>query len=341
MKLGIWSDPHIGKRMYRTDEHNINKFEQIGYRILGEYVDAFLEEKPDLIINAGDTFDVPNPSVLAIKNYVMAQERLSDIPTMTILGNHDFSFPNRKNKCSAVDMAKNTYFADYDIKTVVLEDILFVMMPYIYDTDENIEKYINKCIDIASTDTHSKKILVTHGVTAKYSASNFIEDKLKFPDKLIKLFNLVIIGHIHTPFAYMDGKTMVISPGGMIDYQANKDHTGICFIDTDTWKYKRKLIKTPHIIKMECDESNINDILKNITEDIYHIYFKGNADVIDNDLFIKAHNKAVNLKFEVMPENIEKIETEKTLSLDIVQWVAENYPDYKEAFVSARDKLDE
>ena len=30
MKLAIWSDLHIGKRMYRTDETGYNKFEQLG-----------------------------------------------------------------------------------------------------------------------------------------------------------------------------------------------------------------------------------------------------------------------------------------------------------------------
>ena len=340
MKLAIWSDLHIGRRMYRTDENNVNKFEQIGYRVLNEYVDTILEGNPDLVINAGDIFDNANPTSYAITNYIKAQSRLSDIPTMTILGNHDFNFSNRKNDCTAVRFANHTYLADYSIKTEIINNILFVMMPYIYDTEENIQKYLKECKDIAESSTAEKKILVTHGITAKYSFESKIDDKLIFPNELVALFDLVIIGHIHTPFAYKQGKTIVMSPGGMIDYQADKDHTGVIFVDTDTFKFERKLIKTPHIIKKECNESNINDILTNVTEDIYHISFKGNADVIDNDLFTKARNKAVNLKIEVVPEDLVVVE-EKPLSLDLVQWVRENYPTYVEIFEDARSNMNE
>ena len=49
MKLAIWSDMHIGRRQYRTDENNYNKYEQIGYRALNEYVRITKEAKPDLI----------------------------------------------------------------------------------------------------------------------------------------------------------------------------------------------------------------------------------------------------------------------------------------------------
>ena len=83
MKLAIWSDLHIGKRQYRTDENNYNAFEWCGYKALKENVKIIKDEKPDLIINAGDTFETPNPSVLAMTNYFEAMNELRDIPTMT------------------------------------------------------------------------------------------------------------------------------------------------------------------------------------------------------------------------------------------------------------------
>ena len=95
MKLGIYSDLHIGKRMYRTDENNYNKFEHIGYRLLKQNVKALKNANPDLIINAGDVFDVSNPSIIAINKYYQSQASINNIPTMTILGNHDFSFNNK------------------------------------------------------------------------------------------------------------------------------------------------------------------------------------------------------------------------------------------------------
>lgn len=338
MKLAIWSDLHVGHRMYRTDEDNFNKFEHIGYDVLQKNVDIIKKEKPDLIINAGDTFETANPSVLAMTNYVKAMNELSEFPTMAILGNHDFAFANKRNKCSAVAMANHTYFADYEIKTVELNDILFVMMPYIYDTKENIEKYLKQCEDIAKSTNITKKILITHGVTEKYYREHFIGDPIMLSDDLVSLYDLIIIGHIHTPFSYKQGKSLVISPGSMIDYQASEYHTGPIFLDTDTMKFNKVIVETPHIIKKSCTEKDINDILNNITQNIYHISFNGNIDNIDNDLFIKAKNKAVNLIIDIVKENeTTEDESKKSTSLlNIYEWINTNYPDYVDIFNEAK-----
>ena len=119
----------------------------------------------------------------------------------------------------------HTYFADYELKLDEINDIAFILMPYIYDTVDNIQTYMNKCADMAKSNKCSKKILITHGVTDKYFREHFIDDPIKLTDDFIELFDLVIIGHIHTPFDYKQGKTIVISPGAMIDYQAYVDRT--------------------------------------------------------------------------------------------------------------------
>lgn len=339
MKLAIISDVHIGKKQYRTDENNYNKYEQIGYRALKDYINIIKREKPDLLINAGDTFETANPSVLAMTNYFNAMRQLGNIPTMTILGNHDFNFANRRSGCSAVGMIEHTYFADYDIKCIELDDILFVLMPYIYDTAENIAKYLKKCEEAASSSNCSKKILITHGVTEKYYKTSLISDPIMLSDYLVSLFDLVIIGHIHTPYNYIQGKTLVISPGAMIDYQAYEDRTGPIILDTDTMKFEKIKVKTPHIIKKSCTDKDINKLLSNITEDIYHISFDGNVDNIDNDLFIAAKNKAVNLVIDVVKHEEDAEDVTSNLSLNIYDWVKDNYPDYSDIFIEAREAM--
>ena len=341
MKLAIWSDLHIGKRMYRTDENNYNKYEQIGYKVLMHNVNVIKKFCPDLVINAGDVFDTPNPSVLAMNKYFQAQKSFADanIDTMTILGNHDFAFNNRKNHCSAAEMATHTYFADYELKTIEIDGILFVMMPYIYDKAENITSYMDNCLRIVNESTCEKKILITHGVTDKYFNEHFINDPIKLSDELVESFNLVIIGHIHTPFEYKQKNTLVISPGAMIDYQAYEDRTGPVILDTNDWSYKRISIKTPHIIKKNCTSKDINEVLENVTEDIYHISYEGDTNLIDNDLFIKAKNIAVNLVIDVIQkENIEEKNTKMT-SMNIYEWVKQNYPDYIDTFNKAKEVM--
>lgn len=341
MKLAIWSDLHVGKRQYRTDENGYNRFEWIGYRALKENVKIIKDAKPDLIINAGDTFETPNPSILAITNYASAMTQLSGIPTMTILGNHDFSFANMANKCSAVSIAEHTYFADYEIKSVEINGILFVMMPYIYGKADVIADYINQCRKIAKDSSCSKKILVTHGVTEKYYRDSFISDPIMLSDGLVEMFSLVIIGHIHTPFDYYQGKTLVLSPGAMIDYQAYEDRTGPIILDTDTMKFEKIKVKTPHIIKLNCTDKNINDRLKKVTEDIYKITYDGDVNAIDDDLFIAAKNTAVNLVIDIVQHDEEKEEdSESSLALNIYDWVSTNYPDYKDIFIKAKEAIE-
>lgn len=342
MKLAIWSDTHIGKRQYRTDENNYNAFEWQGYRALKENVRIIKEEKPDLIIHAGDIFETPNPSVLAMTNYFEAMNELRDIPTMTILGNHDFSFANMANKCSAVSMATHTYFADYELKVVEINDICFIMMPYIYGKAEVIANYLNSCRKAALDSTCSKKILVTHGVTEKYYKDSLISDPIMLSDGLVKLFDLVIIGHIHTPYDYYQDNTLVLSPGAMIDYQAYEDRTGPIILDTDTMKWHKIKVKTPHIIKLNCTDKDINEKLKNVTEDIYKITFDGDVNVIDNDLFIAAKNKAVNLVIDIVKHEVESDEnvTEASIALNIYDWVKENYPEYDGIFIKAKEAIE-
>ncbi len=339
MKLAIISDLHIGRRMYRTDENNYNKYEQIGYKTLQKIVTLIKNEKPDLVVNAGDIFDKPNPSVLAMNHYFKAQQQLNTIPTMTILGNHDFAFNNRQNKCSAAEMALHTYFADYEIKSVEIDDHLFIMMPYIYDTTENIDSYLNECMTIVKNSSKQKKILVTHGVTEKYYRDSFISDPIMLSDELVELFDLVIIGHIHTPFEYKQKNTLVISPGAMIDYQAYIDRTGPIILNTDTMEYSRIHIKTPHIVKANCTEDTINDLLSEVEENIYHISYDGDTESIDNDLFIKAKNKSVNLVIDVVQHNEEEEVVKKHSSLNIYEWIAKNYPEYSDTFNKAKEVI--
>lgn len=342
MKLAIWSDLHIGKRQYRTDENNYNAFEWCGYKALKENVKIIKDEKPDLIINAGDTFETPNPSVLAMTNYFEAMNELRGIPTMTILGNHDFSFANMANKCSAVSMTGHTYFADYELKVVEIDDICFIMMPYIYGKAEVIADYLNRCRKAALDSTCSKKILVTHGVTERYYKDSLISDPIMLSDGLVKLFDLVIIGHIHTPYDYYQDGTLVLSPGAMIDYQAYEDRTGPIILDTDTMKWHKIKVKTPHIIKLNCTDKNINDVLKNMTEDIYKITFDGDVNAINNDLFVTAKNTAVNLVIEIVKheEEADSSESEASIALNIYDWVKDNYPDYNDIFIKAKEAIE-
>ena len=343
MKLILLADLHLGGTMYRTDENGVNRYEVAGYKALKENLKIILEEKPDLLIIAGDIFDKPNPSVYAINKYKWFVRKLyeAEIPVMVIIGNHDFNFANRKNECSAPGLVPVQYFADYEIKSVEIDDTLFVMMPYIYDTEKNIKAYMEQVEEEAKKSDKKKKILITHGIVDKYIMFNDkITDPIHLSDEIVNLFNVVVIGHIHTPFDFMIKDTLVLSPGGLIDYQADCDRTGPVIMDTADFTFNRRLVKTPHIIKCDCDETNINEVLKNVTNDIYKITYTGDSSVIDNDLFIQARDKVINITIDVTPqEEIVSATTKISDSMPtIYEYVKKDYPEHYNSFDVAREE---
>lgn len=347
MKLAIISDLHLGKKMYRTEDGFINKFEKIGYDVFDKNIDIILAEKPDILIYGGDIFDVPNPSILALEKFRAGLARLKDIPSLIILGNHDFNFSNKNNECSSVNTmlsgnGKNILkFADYNVEHYIQDNVLFVLAPYVHDKDEAIENIWSQCRELVTQYPNYTKILITHGITEDYM-SRFPEFKEKFvvPDSLVRCFDTVFIGHIHTPFEYTDENTLVVSPGGLIDYQAKESKTGVCIYDTDTKVLERKIVDTPHIIKRTVDEKSLNEILAHAGEYIYNLTFVGDISAIDNDLFTKAKARAVNLVLSLETE--EKAEDTDSTNIEdkkhstFFEWVAERYPDKIDIFKEAK-----
>ena len=107
MIIAAQADLHYGKKMYRTDENNHNKYEAATYKAGKEFTQIIVNRKPKVVVNAGDSFETAEPSVLALTKFREMQQSFEDngIITLTINGNHDFKFANRKNRCSAPDYA--------------------------------------------------------------------------------------------------------------------------------------------------------------------------------------------------------------------------------------------
>jgi DNA repair exonuclease SbcCD nuclease subunit len=340
MKIAVISDLHLDKRQYRTEDGAYNRFEQSGYIAFSQYIDIINKHSPDILLWAGDMFETANPSVLAISKMQAGLDRIN-VPSLMVLGNHDFSFKNRETMCSSMQTVRGNIIklAEYAVEYYhdEKEDILFVLLPFVYDKVENLNQLWQECEQLANIPAKTK-ILLTHGITETYGKQfPELSSKYDIPDNLINLFDVVFIGHIHTPFEYTSGKTLVISPGGLIDYQSHESHTGVVFYNTKTKKLKREIIDTPHIIKVELDETNINSFLSNVGRYIYNITYTGNVDCIDNDIYIQAKNTAVNISLTTSTSSEETNPVEK--ELDFYKWIELNYPDKKDLFNKAKESL--
>lgn len=354
-KIAVISDIHLGKRMYRTEDGNMNKFEKIGYDVFNKNIDVILAEKPDLLIYCGDIFETPNPTVTALFQFKRGLQRLKDIPSIMILGNHDFSFNNKNTDCSSIKLVLNDYdniikYAEYNADYIVYNNILFVLAPYIYGKQEDIDNIWISCTNIVKQHKNiPHKILITHGMTQQYAENNpDFKDSFIVPNELVCMFNQVLIGHIHTPFEDSIKNTTVISPGSTIDYQAYVKRTGPVFLEFDdkyNMKLRRELVDSPYIIKKTLYSSaELNDVLRNVGPYIYNLTYAGNdVDIsnIDNDLFTAAKLRAVNIaiSLEQTDDNTNEDDIEQ-LEPNFFTWLYNKHKDKVDMFVVAKQNLE-
>jgi DNA repair exonuclease SbcCD nuclease subunit len=93
MKIFHLADTHLGYSAYRkvSPDTRLNQREIDVFNVFEEFVDTALNNKPDLIIHAGDLFDSVRPSNRAIAFAVRQLLRISTakIPMVIISGNHE------------------------------------------------------------------------------------------------------------------------------------------------------------------------------------------------------------------------------------------------------------
>lgn len=346
MKLAVISDLHLGQRMYRTEDGYLNKYEKAGYKAFEDNIRAIIKEQPDIIIYCGDIFDTGNAPILALEKFKVGLSKLRSMTNLIILGNHDFNFNNKLNDCNAVDLVisdNNIILADYSIKTYEKDNFLFVLMPYLYAKQIDLEDYFQNCLSIARSSNACHKILITHGVTDNY-VQRFpeLQDKFLLSDELVNAFDEVFIGHIHKSFDYVDNGTLVVSPGALINYQEDHNTTGPVIMEFDQFgnriDYRKINIETPYLIKRELNEKTINPFLSKVTNKIYNITYNGDISKIDNDLFIKAKSKAINIVIALKQvENLNTTEIQDCGSF--FDWIKNTYPDKLSVFQNAKNVL--
>ena len=356
MKIAITSDEHLGKTLYRNEEDSLNKFERKLYNVWKENVDIIIKEQPDIYISCGDIFDTANPKIIPISKYKEQMVRLRDanIPSLLIMGNHDFAFKNKQNDTSAVRMIiqdsglKVEKYAEYNLDYYIKDKFLFVLCPFIYGNKNIIDDMWTQAKFLCEEYKDLHKILITHGVTELYVEKfpQFGSEGMVVPKWLIELFDEVIIGHIHVPYQEKYKGTTIISPGSLINYVENEDDTGPIFMEFDGTKLvkiRRTHIDTPHTIKLTCTEKDINSVLDSITENIYKITYTGDTSKIDNSKFIEARTRAINLILDIerfdKEEDLNSQTTQQNIK-DFQTWIKDNYPDKLESFKQAKQEIE-
>lgn len=77
-------DTHLGKRQYRSDVRYEDFFDTFQ-----EIVQYAIDQNVDAVIQTGDLFDTPDPSLKTIHRCINVLSELEDIPFYAIVGNHE------------------------------------------------------------------------------------------------------------------------------------------------------------------------------------------------------------------------------------------------------------
>lgn len=292
MKIGVFTDLHLGIRQYGLEER-----EEDFYSQYFKAIESFVEHNVDIVICAGDIFDQsrPSPKALEVFSKGIKELFLNNISFYNIVGNH--SMVQSKNFVTADSflqtvseyflLDKDFYFED--------DEIFLCGLPYYHNFQLN--EFIEDVNDLNDKAKGKKglKILVLHQAFKEYCG--FFGEKLSINDLNLSNFDLVICGHIHdTKIAEIDENTIYLQPGSLERSSVaeardeENDGKGIFIIDTDNF--------------------SIDSIVGGF------VRLRNPRKFLIADMYIDKTEEVLDIKNEIL-EEVEKCEVEPILFLTV------------------------
>jgi len=320
MKIMHLSDLHLGKR--------VNEFSMLEDQIyiLNEIINIIDEQKPKVIILAGDIYDKPIPPAEAVEIFDDFLYKLSkrNLYVFIISGNHDsaerIAFGSRLFDKSGIYLSPV-----YNGKILPISvddecgDINFYMLPFIkpvhvrrFFPDAEVYTYTDALSTVISDmhiDTAQKNILITHQFVTGSSRTESEDISVGGSDNvdadIFKGFDYVALGHIHrsqccgseyirycgTPLKYSFSESKDIKSITMLDIK-EKGNIKLDFIPLTPL---RDMVE----IKGSYNELMLKSFYENtsLTDDYVHITLTDEEDIPD-----------VITKLRVVYKNIMKLD---------------------------------
>ena len=335
MKIMHLSDLHLGKR--------VNEFSMLEDQIyiLNEIINIIDEQKPKVIILAGDIYDKPIPPAEAVEIFDDFLYKLSkrNPAVFIISGNHDsaerIAFGSRLFDKSGIYLSPV-----YNGKILPIPvddecgDINFYMLPFIkpvhvrrFFPDAEVYTYTDALSTVISDmhiDTAQKNILITHQFVTGSSRTESEDVSVGGSDNvdadIFKDFDYVALGHIHrsqccdseyirycgTPLKYSFSESKDIKSITMLDIK-EKGNIKLDFIPLTPL---RDMVE----IKGSYNELMLKSFYENtsLTDDYVHITLTDEEDIPD-----------VITKLRVVYKNIMKLDydnqrTKKSSEINLI-----------------------
>lgn len=247
MKILHTGDWHIGKRLNGVDmiEDQRHMLDQ-----LLEHID---ESSVELVVVAGDVFDRSNPSQSALKlvnEYLYKINIEKGIPVLAISGNHD---SRSRLDYGSYWFEKSNYHMRTslgDITTpVVIDGHHFYMVPHIdvleakvffdddtirshHDVYNRITEEIDKVMDKDAYNVLIGHMFISNGKASDSERPLSIGLSEEVGADLFEAFDLVMLGHLHHPFAITHER--IFYSGSLLKYSFSevKQPKGFRMVET-------------------------------------------------------------------------------------------------------------
>ena len=283
------SDWHLGKKLFKSERLE----EQEAFlNWLHTYI---LAEKINLLIIAGDIYDVPSPPNSAQKmfyDFIFKLKDIKNFQSIIITGNHDsaslFNIPKEffaENNCHicanlSSDLNDNELFIETEHGTLGLK-----LLPYFRNfellkhleqdpNEKSLESFFKKFFSTwQSTPDH--KFLVSHHGFGHYNASGsehaiHLSGVDNFPLSWVRpYFDYVALGHIHKKQELSQTPPVIYcgSPFPLRFSESNNKFMSQIKINNQALSYELIPIPiTKRLIQLKCDFQNIENDLKQVIE---------------------------------------------------------------------------
>lgn len=361
MKIGIFSDCHLGERKFRKTYNYQNAYELVNNEVFEEALSILSEKDLDCCIIAGDLYDNPNPYVKTImesQKLIPFADKLKD--KLYILGgNHDWSQTNEAINCHTFDILKNNdmnnkieiinreskIFEFYDHDNNNCSKIDFTFLPYKSLNQDNYKNIFKGTLKEKRENNIEKSLLIFHGsvdLMGDMTTNNQENNVFYLPKEIASNYDLVISGHVHIPFLIKTETTSILTPGSLMpsNQGTNRDNRPSVYVyNTENGELiNYELKKSPKILEIITDD--INNILDNISKEkynnnLYFIKYNGKSKDIDESIYKLACQKVLNINIQTN-ENIENFDINyfknNNLIKDFWKFTEENHPEYIDEF---------
>ena len=332
MKLVHLSDLHLGKR--------VNEFSMIEDQeyILTRIINAIDDEKPQVVVIAGDIYDKAVPSAEAVELFDDFLVRLSkrELKVLVISGNHDsperIAFGSRLMNHSGVYMSP---VYDGNIEPISLDDeygsVDFFLLPFIkpahvkkFYPEVEIESYtdaIKKAVEEMHVDPDKRNVIITHqfvtGASLCESEERSVGGSDSIEGSVFDEFDYVALGHLHGPQKM--GRETVRYCGTPLKYSFSEaNHKKSISIIEIFEKGNIKIRETPLLPRRNLVEirGKYNDLVEKSfysdlnRDDYYHITLLDEEDILDaiaklrviypNIMKLDYDNKRTREQFEIL-----------------------------------------